>query len=166
MINGSSPLIEEGLHRLVEDFGSEHRTYFDVLAAIAQGHTSRARIENFLQLGVGPALETLENEFALISKLRPINAKENARNVRYRLNDPFLSFWFHFIHSNRIAVELGNFDYIRQILKRDFNTFSSNQLEDLFRTLLSDSGQFNRIGAYWDNKQRRARNRPYRHQRS
>lgn len=152
LINSSSPLIEEGLHRLVEDFGSEHRTYFDVLAAIAQGHTSRARIENFLQFGVGPALETLENEFALISKHRPIHAKENARNVRYRLNDPFLSFWFHFIHSNRSAVELGNFGYIRQILERDFATFSGNQLEDLFRTLLADSGQFNRIGAYWDSK--------------
>lgn len=152
LISGSSPLIEEGLYRLVEDFGSEHRTYFDVLAAIAQGHTTRARIENFLQLGVGPALETLENEFALISKHRPIHAKENARNVRYRLNDPFLSFWFHFIHNNRSAVELGNFGYIRQILERDFPTFSGNQLEELFRTLLGDSGQFNQIGAYWDSK--------------
>ena len=59
LISASSPLIEEGLHRLVEDFGSEHRAYFSIRAAIAKGHTSRARIESYLDMGVGPALENL-----------------------------------------------------------------------------------------------------------
>ena len=38
LITSSSPLIKEGIHRLVEDFGDEHRTYFDILGAIASGH--------------------------------------------------------------------------------------------------------------------------------
>lgn len=152
LISASSPLIEEGLHRLVEDFGSEHRAYFSILAAIAKGHTSRARIESYLDMGVGPALEKLENEFDIIAKQRPIHAKENSRNLRYSLVDPFLVFWFHFIHANRSAVEMENFSYLRQVIARDFDTFSGKQLENLFIAQLKHSGQFNRIGSDWDNK--------------
>lgn len=152
LISASSPLIKEGLHRLVEDFGSEHRAYFSILAAIAKGHTSRSRIESYLDMGVGPALDALENEFAIIAKQRPIHAKENARNLRFSLVDPFLVFWFHFIHANRSAVEMENFSYLRQLLARDFETFSGKQLESLFVAQLKHSGQFNRIGGYWDSK--------------
>lgn len=152
LISSSSPLIEEGLHRLVEDFGSEHRSYFSVLAAIALGHTSRARIENYVGLGVGPILEKLENEFDIIAKHRPIHAKENSRDVRYSLVDPFLIFWFTFIHANRSAVEMENFAYIRTLIERDFATFSGKQLESFFTTVLKNSQKFNRIGGYWDNK--------------
>lgn len=152
LICASSPLIEEGLHRLVEDFGAEQRTYFSVLAAIANGYTSRARIENYLDMGVGPVLEKLEAEFDIIAKQRPIHAKDNSRDVRYSLVDPFLQFWFYFIHANRSAVEMENYDYIRSIIARDFETFSGKQLESLFVALLKQSSQFNRIGGYWDNK--------------
>lgn len=152
LISASSPLIEEGLHRLVEDFGSEHRVYFSVLSAIASGYTSRARIESYLDMGVGPVLEKLENEFDIIAKLRPIHAKENSRDVRYSLVDPFLVFWFYFIHANRSAVEMENYAYIHALIERDFDTFSGKQLESLFVVLLKQSQQFNRVGGYWDNK--------------
>lgn len=152
LITASSPLIEEGLHRLVEDFGSEHRAYFDVLAAISIGHTSRARIESYLGMGVGPVLEKLEVDFAVITKQRPMHAKENSRDVRYALVDPFLSFWFNFIHANRSAVEMENFGYIQELIKRDFATYSGKQLESMFTAFLIETGRFNRIGGYWDNK--------------
>lgn len=152
LITTSSPLIEEGLHRLVEDFGSEHRAYFDVLAAISIGHTSRARIESYLDMGVGPVLEKLEVDFAVITKQRPMHAKENSRDVRYALVDPFLSFWFNFIHANRSAVEMENFGYIQELIKLDFATYSGKQLESMFTAFLIETGRFNRIGGYWDNK--------------
>lgn len=152
LIADSSPLIEEGLHRLVEDFGSEHRAYFDVLAAISIGHTSRSRIENYLNMGVGPALEKLEADFSVITKQRPLHAKENSRDIRYGIVDPFLNFWFNFIHANRSAIEMENFAYIRQLIDRDFATYSGKQLESMFTALLIESGRFNRMGGYWDNK--------------
>lgn len=152
LISATSPLIKEGTHRLVEDFGTEHRLYFDVLGAIANGHTTRSRIENYLDLGVGPALEKLDADFAIIGKMRPITSKESSRDVRYRIIDPFLSFWFHFIYSNRSAVEMENYTYLKKIIQRDFNVFSGLQLEALFEAVLIESAQFNRIGSYWDTK--------------
>lgn len=152
LISNSSPFIKEGLHRLVEDFGSEHRTYFDVLGAIANGDTTRSRIENYLNIGVGTILQDLESDFDIIAKMRPITSKENSRDVRYKIVDPFLRFWFRFIYSNRSAIEMENFDYIKEVIKRDFDTFSGKELEALCEALLIESKQFNRIGSYWDNK--------------
>ncbi|MGO2090193.1 MAG: ATP-binding protein [Oceanisphaera sp.] len=152
LISDTSPLIKEGTHRLVEDFGAEHRVYFDVLGAIANGHTTRARIESYLNAGVGPALEKLDTDFAIIGKMRPITSKETSRDVRYRIVDPFLNFWFHFIYSNRSAVEMENYTYLKNIIERDFNVFSGKQLEALFEAVLIESKQFNRIGSYWDTK--------------
>jgi len=152
LISSSSPLIKEGVHRLVEDFGSEHRTYFDVLGAIANGYTARSRIENYLNIGIGTILQNLEGDFDILAKMRPITSSENSRDVRYKIVDPFLRFWFKFIYSNRSAVEMENFDYIKKVLNRDFDTFSGGELEALCEAILIESKQFNRIGSYWDNK--------------
>jgi len=84
--------------------------------------------------------------------MRPISSKETSRDVRYKIVDPFLRFWFRFIYSNRSAVEMENFDYIKKVIKRDFETFSGLDLEALCEAILIESKQFNRIGSYWDNK--------------
>lgn len=78
VISEFSPLIKEGTHRLVEDFGSEHRVYFDILGAISKGNTSRARIESFLDMSVGVHLEKLDEVFDVITKKRPISAYSGA----------------------------------------------------------------------------------------
>lgn len=152
LISNGSPLIKEGMHRLVEDFGSEHRAYFDVLGAIANGYNSRPRIESYLNTGVGVKLEKLEKDFDIINKLRPITAKDNSRDIRYEIADEFLSFWFRFIYSNRSAVEIENYDFIKRIIDRDFDTYSGSQLEELFKAILAESKLFNNIGSYWDSK--------------
>jgi AAA+ ATPase superfamily predicted ATPase len=152
VISDFSPFIKEGSHRLVEDFGSEHKIYFDILGAISQGNTSRSRIENYLGIGVGMHLERLEGDFDGITKMRPITSKETSRDVRYAISDPFLKFWFRFIHANKSAVEIENYEYIRKFVNRDFETYSGLELESLFRAILVESKQFGRIGSYWDAK--------------
>ncbi|WP_099608793.1 ATP-binding protein [Vibrio coralliilyticus] len=152
VISEFSPLIKEGTHRLVEDFGSEHRIYFDILGAISKGNTSRARIENFLDMSVGVHLEKLNEVFDVITKLRPISSKENSRDIRYAISDPFLNFWFRFIHANKSAVEMENYEYIRRYIERDFTVYSGLELESLFKAILVESKQFGKIGGYWDAK--------------
>jgi AAA+ ATPase superfamily predicted ATPase len=152
LISNGSPFIKEGMHRLVEDFGSEHRAYFDILGAIASGYNSRPRIESYLDTSVGVHLDKLEKDFDIITKLRPITAKENSRDIRYKIADEFLSFWFRFIYSNRSAVEIENYDFIRRIVYRDFDTYSGTQLEELFKAIIIESKQFNNIGSYWNSK--------------
>nr|WP_275660488.1 DUF234 domain-containing protein [Shewanella sp. Isolate13] len=84
--------------------------------------------------------------------MRPISSKGTSRDVRYSISDPFLTFWFRFIHSNKSAVEMENYEYIRRLIERDFEVFSGLELESLFTAILVESKQYGRIGGYWDAK--------------
>jgi AAA+ ATPase superfamily predicted ATPase len=152
VISISSPFLKEGVHRLVEDFGSENAQYFDILSAISRGKTTRAQIQNCITTGVDVHLERLESHFDVIRKQNPISSKPTARDSRFVIEDPFLNFWFKFIHANSSALEMDNFDYVKAHIERDFTTFSGIQLEGLFKAILAESKQFSQIGGYWTPK--------------
>jgi len=152
VISASSPFIKEGAHRLVEDFGAEHQSQFDILAAISTGHTTRSQIKNFSSKANDFHLDRLERHFNVIRKVNPVSSGKMARDARFEIEDPFLKFWFKFIHSNSSAVEMGNYAYIKAHIERDFSTFSGWELESLFKAILAESQQFSQIGSYWNNK--------------
>ncbi len=147
-----SLVIEEGKYRLVEEFGGEQNTYFSILACIANGKTSRSQIESVLELSVGPYLQRLEREFEIIQRIVPILSKPNTRQVKYRMRDAFLSFWFRFVYHYRSAVEIGNFKFLQKMIQRDFATYSGQWLERLFQEQLVNSGRYSVIGNYWEAK--------------
>ncbi len=146
----NSPFINEGKNLLIEEFGKEYGTYFSILELISVGKTSRSEIESFLERNIGGFLERMEKDYAIISKRRPINAKPNSRLQKYKIHDNFLNFWFRFIYKNLSAIETGNFDYIKTLLKRDYATYCGRILEKFFHELFADTKQYNRIGSYWE----------------
>ena len=152
MVSEYSPFLQEGKNVLIEEFGKEYGTYFSILELISRGKTSRGEIESAMERNIGGYLSRLENDYNLISRVRPINAKPNARLVKYCLEDHFLKFWFRFIHRNWSAVETGNFSYIREIISRDFQTHCGRLLEQFFHDLFAASGKYNQLGAYWEKK--------------
>jgi len=83
---------------------------------------------------------------------QPILSKPLAKNLRYRILDNFYLFWFRFIAKYSAAVELGAFGQIRQIVKRDWNVFSGFALERYFAAKLAETGNYTRIGGWWDRK--------------
>jgi AAA+ ATPase superfamily predicted ATPase len=146
----NSLLLEEGKNLLIEEFGKEYATYFSILSLIASSKTSRGEMESILEKNIGGYLERLENEYHLIKSLRPIFAKEGSRNIKYQIEDNFLNFWFRFIYKYRTAIEIGNYSYVRNIIARDFDTYSGTFLEKYFREKLALSGAYSQIGRYWD----------------
>lgn len=150
ILKDNSPFINEGRILLVEEFGKEYGTYFSILELIATGKTARTEIESILEIHAGAYLAKLETDYALIAKLKPINAKPNSRLQKYRIIDNFLSFWFRFIFKNRSAVETGNFGYIREVINRDYSTYAGRILESFYQQVFAESGRYNRIGTYWE----------------
>ena len=145
-----SPFLAEGKSQLVEEFGRDYGTYFSILDLIASGKTARSEIESVLEIHSGAYLTRLENEYALIGRHLPMTAKPGGRLQKYYIRDNFLDFWFRFIHRNHSAVETGNFSYLRQVIDRDYATWSGRLLERFFRDLLAATGRYNQIGSYWE----------------
>ena len=150
VIEANSPFLHEGKNLLIEEFGKEYGTYFSILELIAMGKTSRSEVESILEINVGGYLDRLEKDYAIIARYKPIHAKPQSRSQKYRITDNFLNFWFRFIYRNRSAVETGNFGYVRELVKRDYNSYCGRILEKFFHDLLAQTGQYNRIGSYWE----------------
>ncbi len=149
-VEANSPSLNEGRNLLIEEFGKEYGTYFSILELISVGKTGRSEIQSILESDVGGFLDRLERDYAVIERYKPVNAKPNSRAQKYRIADNFLAFWFRFIYRNRSAVETGNFEYIRDIIRRDYSTYAGRVLERFFQTLYAETGEYNRIGSYWE----------------
>jgi uncharacterized protein len=145
-----SPFIEEGKTILIEEFGKEYGTYFSILELLSEGRTSRSEIESILEKNIGGYLERLESDFDIVSKRKPIGAKETGKVQKYYIKDNFLSFWFRFVYKYRSAVETGNYEYIKQIVDKNISTYSGPFLEKMYQELLISTNQYNLIGNYWE----------------
>lgn len=152
MIQEDSLFIAEGKNMLVEEFGKDYAVYFSILAAIARGENTRAKIEVAIQKELGGYLSRLEKDFSLIEKSIPLLAKVETKNVRYRLCDNFLSFWFRFIFKYNYMVEIGSYPMLREIIERDYDTFSGLALEKYFAARFTEEQRSTRIGGFWDRK--------------
>lgn len=150
ILTENSLFLDEGKNVLIDEFGREYGNYFSILSLIASSKTSRVEIESIMEMQVGGFLDRLESEFNLISKVRPIFSKPGSRSVKYQINDNFLNFWFRFIYKYRSVVEIGNLTYLKEIIKRDYQTYSGRILEKYFIEKMIETGNFSAIGTYWE----------------
>lgn len=152
IIKADSIFTGEGKAILVEEFGKDYGIYFSILSAIARGRTSRSEIESVVGKEIGGYLTKLEKEYEIISKKQPIFENTSSKNVRYIIEDNFFTFWFRFIYKYNYMIEIENYDSLRTIVERDYETFSGIMLERYFKRLLIERQAYTRIGSWWDRK--------------
>lgn len=147
-----SVFLDEGTELLVGEFGRKFQTYYSILQLIASGKTSQAEIDSIIMKNTGRYLETLETEYSLIKKRRPMWAKPNSQGVKYYIEDCFLMFWFRFIESNRSVVELEKFLLLEEIIQSEYKQYSGVVLEKYFRQLYGEKDRVTEVSQWWDGK--------------
>ena len=152
IVKSDSIFLGEGKAILIEEFGKDYGIYFSILSAIASGKTSRSEIEHVIGKEIGGYLTKLEKEYEVITKKQPIFEKTSTKNVRYTIEDNFFTFWFRFIHKYNYMLEIENYDSLKAIINRDYETFSGLMLERYFKRMLIESKEYTRIGSWWDRK--------------
>ena len=149
--NGSV-FLNEGLELLVGEFGKRYQIYFSILELIANGMTSQSQIDSIIGTNTGRYLNTLEEEYNLIQKVRPMFAKPNSHGIKYALHDNFLTFWFRFIESNRSLVEMGKMDLLKEIVHNSYDQFSGWMLERYFRQMYAEKERTTEVGRWWNTR--------------
>jgi AAA+ ATPase superfamily predicted ATPase len=150
IIKEDSFFIADGKSMLVEEFGKDYAIYFTILSAIARGENTRTKIETIVGKEVGGYLTRMEHDYGLLAKSTPIFAKSETKNVRYVIEDNFLTFWFRFIYKYSHIIEIQQYDELRKIIERDYATFSGKVSEKYFREKLIEQGGITKIGGFWD----------------
>ncbi len=150
-VRENSPFVGEGRNLLIEEFGKEYGMYFSFLECIAAGTNTQGAIEASLG-GVTAAghLKRLIEDYSIIKRVRPIMAKPRSQRVRYEISENFLRFWFNYFNRHRSMVELGNFDLLREIVKKDYPTYSGRLLEKWFRQKMAESHEYADLGGWWE----------------
>ncbi len=150
MIKSHSLFLDEGKNRLIEEFGKDYTIYFSILSLISASKTSRTEIESILEKNISGHLYRLENDYSIIKSIKPIGAKVGSKIQKYEIVDNFLAFWFRFIYKYQSIVEIENYTKLKEIIRRDWKTFSGRFLEKLFIEIFKEQSRFTNIGSYWE----------------
>lgn len=151
MIQENSTFLEEGNILLIQEFGKKYGNYYSILASIASGKNTIPEISSSLgNTSIGGLLKRLETDYEVITKKRPILAKEAAQTVRYEISDNFLRFWFRYIIKYQDYIQSGFLKGLADIIKEDYPTYSGITLEMYFREKLKEQQQFRNIGSWWE----------------
>ena len=148
----SSIFLEEGTELLVGEFGRKYQIYYSILQLIASGMTSQPEIDSVIGKNCGRYLDTLETEYSLVRKRRPMWAKPNRQGVKYYIDDCFLNFWFRFIESNRPLVELGKLEMLEETIRNEYTQYSGLVLEKYFRQQYGEKERVTEVSHWWDSQ--------------
>ncbi len=146
----NSVFLEEGKNVLIEEFGKDYYNYFSILSLIASSKTSRSEIESIIENNVSGFIERLEKDYSVLKKIKPILSKPGAKRQKYEIVDNFLNFWFRFIYKNQNIIHANNFNYLKEIVKRDFESYRGIFLERLFLEHFKNIGKYTLLGKYWE----------------
>jgi AAA+ ATPase superfamily predicted ATPase len=159
-VNGT--LYSEPRLLLMEEL-RQPRNYFSILRAIAQGKTRLNEITQSAQVGDGRAtahyLDVLQ-QMHLVRRAVPASESKpkKSRKGIYQITDPFLRFWFRFVHPFQGSLELGLVDAVlEQRVIPSFNQFLGYGFEEASREYLARLARAGalpflpeRIGGWWD----------------
>ncbi|MFQ5922447.1 MAG: ATP-binding protein [Anaerolineales bacterium] len=143
----------------------EPRNYFSILRAIAQGRT---RLNEIAQgAGVGNA-STTARYLDILQRMRLIERKvpatesqpQKSKKGIYKFRDPFLRFWFRYVHPNIGSLELGLANAIlAQRVRATFQAYVGQGFGEAARAhtaQLARMGELpflpERIGGWWDRR--------------
>lgn len=145
-----SRFLNEAPDMLIGEFGKQYTNYFGILQLIASGMTSQKEIDSVVGKSTGQYMQVLENEYSLILRNLPYGSKPGCRNVRWRLNDNFLAFWFHFIAPNSQMLAMDNMKLLQEVIEDGYTQYSGLMLEKYFRQKYAEQERVTEVSSWWD----------------
>lgn len=148
----TSPFLIDGKDILVSEMGKDYGVYFSILALISRGMTSQSEIDSVIQKNTGAYLANLDKVYDVIKPIRPLFSKTESRNARWQITDSYLRFYFRFIYANQNLIELGQYELLKSVILRDYETSTGKTLELYFINKINEEKQVSKIGGWWDRK--------------
>lgn len=105
---------------LLNDYVSDPNNYVAILRAIANGFATPKEMEKFTGIPNIHVSQYLSNLIATgyVVKKKPVTAGSASRQGRHTITDPFLRFYYRFVHSRLTQLEMGEIDQTLEELKK------------------------------------------------
>ncbi len=147
-------LYDEGESLLKQEL-QEPDTYMSILKAIAVGNSKQSEIANFVGVPSTslPRYLTTLIKLDIIEKLLPITENQKSKKSLYEIKDGFFRFWFKFVYPNRSYIEEENFQKLKHVIDRDFNSFLGKTFENICKQsihVMDIPIKPTKAGRWWD----------------
>ncbi|SDK23635.1 ATP-binding protein [Methanoculleus thermophilus] len=158
VLDDLAPLRREMSDVMIEEFGREHATYYEILAAIAQGKETQKEIADVVRLpstSLPPYLRDLVDLLGVIDYRLPVTERgKRSKMGRYTFADNFLRFYARYIYRNMSLYESGRFDLLKDRILREWKEFSGQAFEEMIRTLLARdlAERYEEIDSWWNRR--------------
>lgn len=139
---------------LANEFRIESGIYYSLLRSIASGMNKWSELHNAVTGQIGPYLNRLENQYGLIHRNYPLMAQSLSKNVRYSMSDEYSRFWFRFVDTPvmKNLAESQQWEIMRKLCKKDFESLTGRCLESWFRKKYMLTGLWTDVGTWWDKR--------------
>lgn len=158
ILDDLAPLNNEVKDILIEEFGSDHVTYHEILSAMALGKASKKEIGDLTHIettSLSPYLYDLNDILGIIENKVPVtDDPARSKKTRYFIKDNFFRFHYLFLFRNMSDYRIGNYDRLMDLILERWNTHRGRIYErvalDFCRNELKM--EYPKIGSYWDRK--------------
>jgi AAA+ ATPase superfamily predicted ATPase len=161
----NSDLVVVGQRSLDAEFpeGADARRVLSAIGAHEVGHATFSNVVG--RLGDGGAIQTATTRaIRLLAEVkrvlavdRPVGSKENTKLRRYRIDDPYLRFWFRFVEDQISHISRGRSDLATGAFERDWPTWRGKAIEPVvhdavFRLAggLPGMADVAQVGSWWN----------------
>ena len=153
-----APLSSEIRNILIEEFGREHATYYEIISAIAQGRCSLKDISDLTHISansLNPYFYDLIDLLGIVEHRIPVtDHPQKSKRGRYFLKDNFFRFYGYFIYPMLSQYMAGNYERFKNRITSEWKGYTGRIFEDIFRDLLTQKlvSEYPKIGVWWDRK--------------
>jgi AAA+ ATPase superfamily predicted ATPase len=156
MLNPYALLYGEADLMLKQEFANLS-TYKSILGAIASGRTRMDRIKAYLGAGksdLNPYLRNLASLEVVKREVPVTEREERSRKGIYRIDDPYLDFFFRYIRPNRPMIEAGTPEGVLEAIRKDYDTYMGHIFERVAREAVlrwshAAGRGWDRLGRWW-----------------
>jgi AAA+ ATPase superfamily predicted ATPase len=153
-----APLKGEVRDILIEVFGKEHSTYYEIISAISQGKCSMSEISEMTHVStssLSPYFYDLTDLLGIVEHRIPVtDSPKKSKRGRYFLRDNFFRFYGRFIYPALSQYMAGNYGPIMEKVLQEWQSYTGKLFEDMIRELIAEeiASDYQEIGSWWNRK--------------
>jgi uncharacterized protein len=153
-----APLKNEVRDILIEEFGKEHSTYYEIISAISQGRCSMSEISDMTHVSsssLSSYFYDLIDLLGVVEHRIPVTDNPNkSKRGRYFLKDNFFRFYGRFVYPMYSQYMAGNYSPMMEKVRKEWQSYTGKIFEDIVRELLVKKmiSDYPEIGSWWNRK--------------
>jgi AAA+ ATPase superfamily predicted ATPase len=153
-----APLKDEVRDILIEEFGKEHSTYYEIISAISQGKCSMSEISEMTHVSASSLSAYFYDMIDILEivehRIPVTDDRKKSKRGRYFLKDNFFRFYGRFIYPMLSQYMAGNYVSLTEKVLQEWQSYTGKIFEDTVRDLIIEkiSSDYPEIGSWWNRK--------------